>query len=119
MTKLVTVRKIDAVKTINDYEIVVVDGAEVTDFRSVRDTFHAGEYCVYVEAGVSLPAHSGRGWVGTPRTDSIRLYPISLFPEIQEDMMMLAQDHDGFTSEDYEQIRETDYALRLGVKPAV
>lgn len=63
MTKLVTVRKIDAVKSINDYEIVVVDGAEVTGFHSVRDTFHAGEYCVYIEAGVSLPAHSGRaGW---------------------------------------------------------
>lgn len=33
--------------------------------------------------------------------------------------MMLAQDHDGFTSEDYEQIRATDYASRLGVKPAI
>ena len=119
MKKLVTVRKIDAVKTIDDYEVLIIDGVEISMFHSVRDTFHAGEYCVYVEAGVSLPANTTRGWVPTVRTEAVRLYPISLFPEIQEDMMMLSHDHDGFSSDDYEQMRETDYATRLGVKLAV
>ena len=119
MKKLVTVRKIDAVKSIDDYEVLVIDGAEISEFHSVRDTFHAGEYCVFVEAGVSLPANATRGWVATPRTESVRLYPMSLFPEIQEDMMMRMEDHDGFSTEDYVEMRNTDYASRVGVKPAV
>jgi len=118
MKKLVTVRKIDAVKAVDDYEVLVIDGVEISEFHSVRDKFHAGEYCVFVEAGVSLPANATRGWVATPRTDSVRLYPMSLFPEIQEDMMMRMDDHDGFTTEDYEDMRKTDYASRVGVKLA-
>ena len=101
MRELVTVRKIDAVKQIDDYEVLVIDGVEISEFHSVRDTFHAGEYCVFIEAGVSLPANATRGWVATPRTDSVRLYPMSLFPEIQEEMMMRMHDHDGFSTEDY------------------
>jgi hypothetical protein len=56
--------------------------------------------------------------VATPRTDSVRLYPLSLFPEIQDEMMMLMHDHDGFSTEDYEQMRATDYGPRVGVKEA-
>jgi hypothetical protein len=117
--KLVTLRKIEAVKAVDDYEVLVLDGGqEVSEFHSVRDSFHAGEYCVKVAAGVSLPANATRGWVATPRTEAVRLYPLHLFPEVQEEMMMLMHDHDGFTTEDYEQIRNTDFATRVGVKPA-
>jgi hypothetical protein len=116
--KLVTLCKIDAVKTVDDYEVVIIDGVEISDFHSVRDVFHAGEYCVMIEAGVSLPANTTRGWVVTPRTDSVRLYPLDLFPEVQEAMMMLMHDHDGFTTEDYLAIRDTDFASRVGVKLA-
>ena len=118
MRKLVTVRKIDAVKPVEDYEVLVIDGVEIEEFHSVRDAFHAGEYCVYVERGVSLPANARRGWVPTPKTDTVRLYPLELFPEIQDEMMMLSHDHDGFSSEDYAQMRNTDYASRVGVKDA-
>lgn len=116
--RLVTLRKIDAVKTVDDFEVLVIDGHEVSEFHSVRDSFHAGEYCVMVVAGVSLPANATRGWVVTPRTDAVRLYPLHLFPEVQDEMMMLMHDHDGFTSEDYAQIRNTDFAARVGVKRA-
>lgn len=116
-SKLVTLRKIDAVKTVGDHEVLVIDGVEISDFHSVRDTFHAGEYCVMVQAGVSLPPNATRGWVATPRTEAVRLYPLELFPEVQEAMMMLMHDHDGFTTEDYLQIRDTDFASRVGVKP--
>ncbi|MFN0184746.1 MAG: hypothetical protein ACKVQR_13110 [Aquabacterium sp.] len=116
--KLVTMRKIDAVRQVDDYEVLVIDGVDFSDFHSVRDAFHAGEYCVVVEAGVSLPANATRGWQPVARTDSVRIYPLSLFPEVQEDMMMLMHDHDGFSTEDYLQIRDTDFASRVGVKPA-
>lgn len=116
--KLVTLRKVDAVKSVDDYEVLVIDGEEISEFHSVRDTFHAGEYCVVVAAGVSLPANATRGWVPTPRTDSVRLYPLHLFPEVQEAMMMLMHDHDGFTADDYAQIRDTDFGSRVGVKRA-
>ena len=116
-SKLVTLRKIDAVKTVGDHEVLVIDGVEISDFHSVRDTFHAGEYCVMVQAGVSLPPNATRGWVATPRTEAVRLYPLELFPEVQEAMMMLMHDHDGFTTEDCLQIRDTDFASRVGVKP--
>jgi hypothetical protein len=33
--------------------------------------------------------------------------------------MMLSHDHDGFTTEDYLQIRDTDFAGQLGVREAV
>jgi hypothetical protein len=33
-------------------------------------------------------------------------------------MMMLAHDHDGFTTDDYLQMRNTDFAPRLGVTEA-
>lgn len=118
MRKLVTLRKIDAVKSVDDYEVLVIDGVEISEFHSVKDMFHAGEYCVWVEAGVSLPVNATRGWTGTAKTDSVRLYPVSLFPEIQEEMMMLMHDHDGFSTEDYLQIRDTDFAKRVGVKEA-
>jgi hypothetical protein len=116
--KLVTLCRIDAVKAVDDYEVLVVDGVEVSEFHSVRDAFHAGEYCVKVAAGVSLPAHATRGWVATPRTDNVRLYPLHLFPEVQDEMQMLMHDHDGFTTEDYLAMRDTDFASRVGVKPA-
>lgn len=116
--KLVTLRKIDAVKRVDDYEVLVIDGVEIGEYHSVRDAFHAGEYCVMVQAGVSLPANATRGWVPTPRTESVRLYPLHLFPEIQEAMMELMHDHDGFSTDDYLQIRDTDFASRVGVKPA-
>lgn len=116
--KLVTLRKIEAVKTVGDQDVLIIDGVEFSDFHSVRDTFHAGEYCVMVQAGVSLPANAARGWVATPRTEAVRLYPLELFPEVQEAMMMLMHDHDGFTTEDYLQIRDTDFATRVGVKAA-
>ncbi len=116
--RLVTLCKIDAVKTVDDYEVLVIDGQEISEFHSVRDNFHAGEYCVMVAAGVSLPVNATRGWVATPRTDSVRLYPLHLFPEVQDEMMMLMHDHDGFTADDYAQIRGTDFATRVGVKPA-
>ena len=48
----------------------------------------------------------------------MQLYPLGEFPEIAEEMMMLSHDHDGFTAEDYAEIRNTDFGLRLGVKPA-
>lgn len=116
--KLVTVRRIDAVKAVDDYEVLVIDGVEVSEFHSVKDAFHAGEYCVYIEAGVSLPANPTRGWEATPRTDKVRLYPMSLFPEIQDEVMMRMHDHDGFSTEDYQEMRSTDYAHRVGVKAA-
>lgn len=116
--KLVTIRKIDAVKTVDDYEVLVIDGVDIGEFHSERDVFHAGEYCIFVERGASLPAGSTRPWAPTARTETVQLYPVSAFPEIMNEMMMLAHDHDGFTSEDYAQIRDTDFARRLGVKEA-
>ncbi len=118
MRKLVTVRKIDSVKKVDDYEVLVIDGVEVAEYHSPRDMFHAGEYCVFVEAGVALPAAAGRPWTPTARTEHVQIYPPSTFPEIVEAMMMLAHDHDGFTTEDYLQIRDTDFGSRLGVTEA-
>jgi hypothetical protein len=118
MRKLVTVRKIDGVKKVDDHEVLIIDGVEVAEYHSPRDLFHAGEYCVFVEAGVSLPANGTRPWTSTARTEHVGIYPTSAFPEILEEMMMLAHDHDGFTAEDYLQIRDTDFAQRLGVTEA-
>lgn len=115
MRKLVTVRKIDSVKKADQGDILVIDGVEVAQYRSSRDLFHAGEYCVFIEAGVALPAKVGRPWSPTARTEEIGIYPTGAFPEIFEAMMMLAHDHDGFTAEDYLRIRDTDFAPRLGV----
>jgi hypothetical protein len=118
MKKLVTLRKIDAVKRVDDYEVLVIDGVEVREFHAARDVFHAGEYCVFVEKGVALPADPRRQWQPTACTTTVQLYPLGEFPEVAEEMMMLSHDHDGFTAEDYAQIRGTDFAQRLGVKPA-
>ncbi len=118
MRKLVTVRKVDGVKKVDDYEVLVIDGVEVGEYHSPRDLFHAGEYCVFVEAGVMLPSKAGRPWTATARTEHVEIYPTSAFPEIFEEMMMLAHDHDGFTTDDYLQIRDTDFAPRLGVAEA-
>jgi len=57
MRKLVTVRKVDSVKKVDDYEVLVIDGREVAEYHSPRDLFHAGEYCVFVEG---RPAGRGR-----------------------------------------------------------
>ena len=118
MRKLVTVRKVDAIKKVDDHEVLVIDGRVIEDYHSPRDLFHAGEYCVFVEAGVTLPAKAGRPWTAQPRTAHVEIYPTSDFPEIFEEMMMLAHDHDGFTTDDYLQIRDTDFAPRLGVVEA-
>jgi hypothetical protein len=118
MRKLVTVRKVDRVEKVDDYEVLVIDGVAMSEYHSPRDLFHAGEYCVVIEAGVSLPAKAGRPWTPTPRTEHVEIYPTSAFPEIFEEMMMLAHDHDGFTTEDYLQIRDSDFARRLGVSEA-
>jgi hypothetical protein len=48
----------------------------------------------------------------------VQLCPLGEFPEIAEELMMLSHDHDGFTAEDYAEIRNTDFGVRLGVKPA-
>jgi hypothetical protein len=116
--KLVTVRKIDSVRKAGDHEVLVIDGVEVAEYHSPRDLFHAGEYCVFIEAGVALPAKAGRPWTPAARTAHAEIYPTSAFPEIVEAMMTLAHDHDGFTTEDYLQIRDTDFARRLGVTEA-
>ncbi|MCA3218530.1 MAG: hypothetical protein ING59_08225 [Burkholderiales bacterium] len=118
MRKLATVRKIDSVKKVDDYEVLVIDGVEVTEYHSPRNLFHAGEYCVFIAAGVRLPAKAGRPWTPTERTEHVEIYPIDAFPEISEEMLQLAHDHDGFTTEDYLQIRDTDFARRLGVTDA-
>jgi hypothetical protein len=118
MRKLVTIRKIDAVRQVDDYEVLVIDGQEVADFHSPRDLFHAGEYCVFIEPGARLPARAGRPWSPTEHSTQVQIFATSAFPEIFEAMMMLAHDHDGFTTEDYLQIRETDFGPRLGVVPA-
>ena len=118
MRKLVTVRQIDGVKKVDDYEVLVIDGREVAEYHSPRDLFHAGEYCVFIEAGVKLPAKANRPWVASERTAHVEIYPTSAFPEIIEEMMMLAHDHDGFTTDDYLQMRDTDFADRLGVTEA-
>jgi hypothetical protein len=118
MRKLVTVRKIDSIKKVEDYEVLVIDGVAVAEYHSPRAMFHAGEYCVFVEAGVALPAKVGRPWTPTARTEHVEIYPTNAFPEIFEEMLMLAHDHDGFTAEDYQQIRNTDFARRLGVTEA-
>jgi hypothetical protein len=118
MRKLVTVRKIDSVRKVDDYEVLIIDGVEVTDYHSPRDLFHAGEYCVFIEAGVALPAKAGRPWTPTARSEHVGIYPTSAFPEIVEEMMQLAHDHDGFTTEDYLQMRATDFGRRLGVAEA-
>lgn len=119
MKRMVTLRRIDAVKRVDDYEVLVIDGQEIEEFHALRDAFHAGEYCVFVERGVSLPAHARRSWAPTACTATVQLYPLSEFPEIAEDMMMLSHDHNGFTAEDYAEIRNTDFGPRFGVKPAV
>lgn len=62
MRKLVTVRKVDSVKEVGDHQVLVIDGAEVAEYHSPRDLFHAGEYCVFVKDGVALPAKAGRPW---------------------------------------------------------
>ena len=36
----------------------------------------------------------------------------------EEGFGVWAHDHDGFTAEDYAEIRDTDFGPRLGVKPA-
>ena len=118
MRKLVTVRKIDSVKKVDDYEVLVIDGVEVAEYHSPRDLFHAGEYCVFVEAGVALPAKVGRPWTPTARTEHVGIYPTTCSPRSLRQMLMLAHDHDGFTTEDYRQIRDTDFARRLGVTEA-
>jgi hypothetical protein len=118
MRKLVTVRRIDSVRRVDDYEVLVIDGVEVEEYHSPRDLFHAGEYCVFVEAGVALPDKPGRPWTPTARSEHVGIYPTSAFPEIFEQMMMLAHDHDGFTQEDYLQIRGTDFARHVGVREA-
>ncbi len=118
MNRMVTLRRIDGVKRIDDYEVLTIDGQEVAEFHAVRDAFHVGEYCVFVERGVMLPAHAKRSWSATARTATVQLYPLGEFPEIAEEMMMLSHDHDGFTAEDYAQIRSTDFGPRFGVKPA-
>ena len=92
MRKLVTVRKIDSVKKVGGYEVLVIDGVEVAEYHSPRDLFHAGEYCVYVEAGVALPAKEGRPWTATARSEHVEIYPTSAFPEIIEEMLTLAHD---------------------------
>lgn len=119
MRKLVTVRKVDGVKKVDDYEVLVVNGVEVPEYHSPRDLFHAGEYCVFIEAGVVLPAKAGRPWTPTAKSEHVEIYPTGAFPEIFEEMMMLAHDHDGFTTDDYLQIRDTDFGPRLGVKDAL
>jgi hypothetical protein len=116
--KLVTIRRIDAVKTVADYEVLVIDGIDVEEFHSERDVFHAGEYCVFVERGVSLPAHPTRPWKATARTETVQLYPMNAFPEIMNAMMMLSDDHDGFSGDDYAQVRANDFARSLGVEEA-
>lgn len=118
MKRLVSLRRIDAVKRVGDHEVLVIDGVEIDDFHAMRDAFHAGEYCVFVERDVMLPASPRRSWTPTTRTATVQLYPLGEFPEIAEEMMMLSHDHDGFTAEDYAEIRNTDFGLRLGVKPA-
>jgi hypothetical protein len=118
MRKLVTVRKVDSVRKVGEDEVLVIDGVEVAEYHSPRSVFHAGEYCVFVEAGVALPAKAGRPWTPTARTEHVEIYPTSAFPEVIEEMMLLAHDHDGFTTEDYLQIRDTDFARRLGVTEA-
>ncbi len=118
MNRMVTLRRIDAVKRVDDFEVLVIDGVQVDEFHAARDAFHAGEYCVFVERGVMLPAHAQRSWTPTACTATVQLYPLGEFPEIAEEMMMLSHDHDGFTAEDYAEIRSTDFGHRLGVKPA-
>jgi len=118
MRKLVTVRKIDAVKTVDDYEVLVIDGVAHDEYHSARDLFHAGEYCVFIEAGVLLPANAGRPWAPATRTETAQIFPTNAFPEIINEMMMLSHDHDGFTTEDYLQMRATDFAPMLGVREA-
>ena len=118
MRKLVTVRKIDAVQVVDDYEVLVIDGVSVDDYHSCRDLFHAGEYCVFVAAGVSLPAAAGRPWTATEKTETVQLFQTSAFPEIINEMMMLSHDHDGFSTDDYLQIRDTDFGQMLGVREA-
>jgi hypothetical protein len=118
MKKLVTLRRIDAVRRVDDYEVLILDGVEISEFHAARDAFHAGEYCVVVERGVMLPSHPKRRWTATQRTETVQLYPLGDFPEIAEEMMMLSHDHDGFTAEDYAEIRGTDFGARFGVKPA-
>lgn len=90
----------------------------MAEYHSPRDLFHVGESCVYIEAGVALPAKAGRTWMPTARTAHVEVYPTSAFPEILEEMMMLAHDHEGFTTEDYLHIRDTDFGPRLGVSEA-
>jgi len=116
MKKMVSLRKIDAVKTVDDFEVLVIDGVEIPEFHAQRDVLHAGEYCVFIERGVMLPVSSKRQWQASPSTSIVQLHPLGEFPEIAEEMMMLSHDHDGFTAEDYAQIRETDFGPRLGVK---
>lgn len=118
MRRLVTVRKVDGVRKIDDYEVLIIDGVAIEEYHSPRDVFHAGEYCVFIESGVKLPSKAGRPWTPTDRTEHVQIYPAGAFPEIFEEMMMLAHDHDGFTTEDYLQIRDTDFASRLGVTSA-
>jgi hypothetical protein len=90
----------------------------VAEYHSPRDPFHAGEYCVFVEAGVALPAKVGRHWTPTARTEHVGVYPTSAFPEIFVELSLLAHDHDGSTTEDCLKIRDTDFARRLGVTDA-
>jgi hypothetical protein len=119
MKRMVSLRRIDAVKRVDEYEVLVIDGVEIDEFHAVRDVFHAGEYCVFVERDLMLPAHPRRSWTPTARTATVQLYPLGEFPEVAEAMMMLSHDHDGFTAEDYAEIRNTDFGARFGVKPAV
>lgn len=118
MKRMVTLRRIDAVKRVDDYEVLVIDGAEIDEFHAARDAFHAGEYCVFVERDLILPAHPRRSWTPTARTATVQLCPLGELPEIAEELMMLSHDHGGFTAEDYAEIRNTDCGVRLGVKPA-
>lgn len=53
---------------------------------------------MFIAAGVKLPAKAGRPWTASTRTEHAQIYPTSDFPEILQEMMMLAHDHDGFST---------------------
>ena len=100
MKKMVSLRRIDAVKRVDDYEVLVIDGVEVDEFHAVRDVFHAGEYCVFVERDLMLPAHPQRSWAPTARTATVQLYPPGEVHEIGEAQMLQSTDHHGLPAED-------------------
>ncbi len=122
--KLVTVRKVDAVRTIHGADAIECATVEGWDVVIKKGEFQAGDCCVYFEIDAFLPLQDARfaflaksrivwnGKEGIRRTVKLRgqvsqglILPLTVFPEI---------DIKGITSWDV--LRQRDFSAELGIE---